>query len=116
MAGHRGRCGGPGPDGLAMTGCLIAGQRADHDLVAMGVQGHQRLDACRRGQGQQGADRAEDGAARDHRPKRDRRVQRHRAGGDARGQHQVLELLVEGDEDEHPHGVDRILEQGDQHR
>jgi hypothetical protein len=74
----------------------------------MDVQGHQRLDAGRRRQGQEGADGAEDGAARDDRPEGDGRVQRHRSRRDPGGQHQVLELLVEGDEDEHPDGVDGL--------
>jgi hypothetical protein len=49
-------------------------------------------------------------------PEGHRRVQRHRPGGDARRQHEVLELLVDDDEGEHPEGVDRIVEERDQHR
>ena len=62
----------------------------------------------------EGADRAEERGAGDDRPERDRGMDVHGAAADARGEDVVLDLLVDRREDGDPHGVDRLVEQGEE--
>ena len=55
-------------------------------------------------------------APAERRAERQRRVQLHRAGRDARREHVVLDLLVDDDRDQHDHRLERRVEERQQHR